>query len=166
MFRSLNSSNACACIAGYYDSGVLICNQCQIPCSNCVGGSVLNCTSCITGYILIGSSCMPSVNCANFYFEGKCLSSCPNTTYDNGMRICINCINNCLTCNSAISCTSCKNGYYFQNNSCHLICPSNTYVNRLNGSCTNCPAECLSCALRNNSIICLSCNTGYYLNSS
>lgn len=40
-----------------------------------------------------------------------------------------------------------------------LSCPSIGYV-QLNGSCLNCPTNCVSCQ---SSIVCSTCNSGYYL---
>lgn len=129
---------ACYCAAGYYDNNALICLACNSPCATCTGASLLNCTSCIAGYNLIGSSCMQQIVCANYYYSGACLNTCPNTTFA-GLNVCIDCINNCLTCSSTSSCTSCKLKYYLHNSVCYAICLPGYYANPNNRYCTPCP---------------------------
>lgn len=131
MQRQLSASNTCDCISGYFDNGVLNCTPCVSPCSTCVGGTTLNCTACITGYTLIGSSCMPQIVCANYYWDGVCVNTCPNTTFY-GANICSPCINNCLTCTSNTVCTSCKTNFYLSSSGCIGVCPIGTYSNTTN----------------------------------
>ncbi len=142
MFRTYSALyNACFCSPGYYDSNQLICSSCNSPCATCTGASLLNCTSCIVGYRLIGSSCMQQIVCANYYYSGVCLNTCPNTTYP-GLNVCVDCINNCLTCTSTSLCTSCKLNYYLHNGVCYAICLLGYYPNPINRYCTPCPIEC------------------------
>jgi proprotein convertase subtilisin/kexin type 5 len=145
MSRSYNAVfRTCPCSAGFYDSGALVCSPCVSPCQECVGGSRLNCTVCIAGYNLVGSSCVPILNCNTFYYDGNCVNTCPNITYNSGSS-CLPCIYNCLTCtsNTITSCTSCLANFYFYTGMCLGICPTNTYSNNTNRSCIACPSECL-----------------------
>jgi proprotein convertase subtilisin/kexin type 5 len=106
------SGNQCLCNPGLYDSGVSTCSQCNSPCVNCNGPSLYNCTSCITGYILMGSICMPNIVCSNYFYDGFCVNTCPETTYP-ATNICLPCINGCLTCTSSTQCSLCISGRYF-----------------------------------------------------
>ncbi len=126
MQRQLSPNKTCGCIAGYYDSGALICPPCTSPCATCLGGTSLNCTACISGYRLVGSSCVFISVCSNYYWDGVCVNTCPNTTFA-GVNVCNPCINNCLTCVSNSVCTTCKLSYYLSNGTCDLVCPGGTY---------------------------------------
>jgi proprotein convertase subtilisin/kexin type 5 len=139
MLRTYSSvAHTCDCTPGYYDNGILNCSACASPCATCNGGSVYNCTSCISGYSLIGSSCMPTLVCSNYFWNGVCVNTCPNTTYY-GLNVCSYCINDCLTCTTASSCTSCQINFYLLNNVCYASCPLGTYSISANRSCNTCP---------------------------
>lgn len=119
------------------------------------------------------------MQCSNgFYLEnGKCLrcsSSCltcdPSkkskclSCYPNNFLIgetCLSCSKSCLTCISSDQpdkCTSCKDGYYLDKNTCIKGCPNN---------CLNCESGtlCTQCILgytilsKNNEKKCIPCTT-------
>jgi len=104
---------------------------------------------------------MTTVVCSNYFYQGYCLNTCPNTTYQ-GVNQCITCQNNCLTCYSNISCTSCLSGYNFYNSTCIVICPNGTYIS-INSICAVCPAGCTQCVNRSTGVICISCQNTLYM---
>lgn len=167
-FRSFTSvTSSCPCLGRYYDNGSMICQPCSIPCLTCNGGSVLNCTSCQLGYTLIGSFCRPTtVSCTNYYYQGYCVNSCPNSTYPSASD-CLPCINYCLTCLTSTVCTSCVAPFYLHSNgSCLGYCPTGTYPQA--NKCLSCPSNCTSCNYRadQSSVICLTCSFSYYLSNN
>lgn len=161
------TGSSCACNNGFFDQGVRICAPCHQNCLTCTGGpSQYNCTSCKTGFALFTSTCLPVVSCVSYYFEGQCVSSCPNYTYPLGKE-CKQCTNNCYTCLNATACTSCVHGTYLSPTmSCSSACSSGQY---LNGSrCVNCPGGCITCTMDVTGIAtCTSClPTQYFYKGS
>ncbi|MGH0123135.1 UNVERIFIED_CONTAM: hypothetical protein FKN15_026250 [Acipenser sinensis] len=81
------------CPSGYYtDRGA--CKRCHSSCKRCSGGGYLACTSCEAGLVLSHS--------------GLCSSHCYTGYYSDENRVCQACNRKCLTCESAGSCTSCR----------------------------------------------------------
>ncbi|KAL4456738.1 hypothetical protein ABPG73_014764 [Tetrahymena malaccensis] len=147
------------------------CRQCNSSCKTCQNGT--DCTSCKDGYYLNNNTCLfcdsscltcngsgPSqcIICAqaNSYISvmqnNICVSQCDlslgqfvDTTNPN-QKYCRLCNNSCQTCQNSSSCTSCKVGYYLNNNTC-LSCDS---------SCLTCngsgPSQCIICAQANSYI--------------
>ena len=124
-------SNCAACNSAYYLSGVQ-CLSCNPSCLTCNGGLANNCLSCIPGSLL---------------YQGSCVASCPNGSYQNSSNSCSNCSPECSICASLSSCSGCTSNYY------------------LSGTqCLSCNPSCLTCngGLANN---CLSCTAGGFLYS-
>lgn len=115
-FRVMNTStNRCDPMPGYYDVGSN--NSMAQPCSN----------SCKT--------CEVASNLCRSCFDGF---------YYDGATSCISCMANCLTCSSGITCTTCKNGYIFDNGA--GACVLNINCSTI-GNCTTCTSTtgCTQC---------------------
>ncbi|CAG9319790.1 unnamed protein product [Blepharisma stoltei] len=134
----LLSPGNCKCVgSAYYDGET--CQACSFLCSVC------NATEC--------SQCIDS---ANMIQDPSNISSCKckeQFYYENTTKLCQPCMENCLTCFDASSCTQCKSGYYYDGFSCLISsCPNGTYIE--NNTCTDCIAPCATCY---NSSFCYSC---------
>lgn len=164
--RTYNSvTHTCDCDPGYIDFGAAACSLCHSNCLTCYGPTDMNCSSCYPGAIKLGSSCRVPITCTSGYFyEGYCVTVCPNSTYPL-VNLCQTCINNCKTCTSATICTSCVEGFYYNATAqtCNINCPQGSYINRVNRTCDFCPTGCQLCAQRNGTVVCPKCATGYYL---
>jgi len=94
------------------------------------------------------------------YYQGACVSSCPNGTYIS-YGTCIACPLNCTLCNSN-GCNNCTSGFILQNNQCYRLCSDLTTV--LNTSATTCNTTCASPCLTcfgPSPIQCLTCSSSY-----
>lgn len=134
----------CDCDPGYLDQGYASCSQCDPSCMTCYGTTNMNCSSCYPGAVKLGSTCKIPLSCTSGYsYEGYCLTVCPNTTFAN-VNYCQTCINNCKTCTSAIVCTSCIEGYFYNStsNSCNINCPQGSFINWVTRTCDQCPTGC------------------------
>lgn len=99
------------------------------------------------------SSANVCTSCYNttFFYNGTCLSICPNTTYANSTAsLCSNCVYPCLSCTTYSYCSSCIDSTKFL----------------INGVCVPCSSPCLTCSiLISNCTACLTnTSTPYYLN--
>lgn len=150
---------------------------CYEACKSCwEDNSPVHCTECIDGFYLVGSECKTcspvcktcdgaAENCKScpgeqFLKQSKCLQTCglgwfPDASDYNNCKVCPN---ECIQCNTATSCNSCKNGYYINIDKC-LPCDTNCVT------CTATSTKCLSCTsslyLRNFQCV-ASCGAGYY----
>jgi hypothetical protein len=146
----LTSSYTCVIAANcptqtYADTSNYKCVACVSPCLTC--STAVICLSCVTG--------------TSFYIN-KCLSSCP-TGYASVSSICTACTSPCLTCSGSItSCLSCdpsvSPSVYLAGSSCLTNCPSTTFSNFLDQTCTACISPCSTCS---STTICISCASGY-----
>lgn len=159
LYRTLSgpAPSSCLCNVGYFDGGVAVCGICHSHCTSCVGSSDYNCTGCVTGYVLIGSYCKYNTTCLNYLYDNQCLNNCPDSTYGATTasgNMCLPCSNGCLTCTSSTYCLSCNSTTYFNatDHACMQYCPIGHYI-QTDGSCAQCPANCLMCLL-DTSIIC------------
>ncbi|KAL4491330.1 hypothetical protein ABPG72_021716 [Tetrahymena utriculariae] len=121
--------------------------SCDPKCQQCATDNIKYCTSCSAPLILS---------------NGDCVTSCPQGEYlDNTVGKCIKCTQQCQTCDSQNSCTSCSNGYQLtkDGNCCSQQCQdcSNTDPN----ICTACPQ---SQTLVGGNCISQLCKPGQYLN--
>jgi len=72
---------------------------------------------------------------------------------------CEDCDEGCSSCSTThANCLTCDNQHYLHLNSCVDECPGDMYPNS-DRECTDCPAECTSCAT---DIFCYSCDPLYY----
>lgn len=85
------------------------------------------------------------------------IESCPDSTYEINSQ-CKKCPDNCSSCTSSSSCTSCIDTHYLYQGSCRNDCPSYTYKNQT--QCSNCPEHCISCKYET-ILKCTECDTDY-----
>lgn len=142
------ATSCSSCEAGYFLNSLLRCQQCIPNCASC--SNTVSCDTCQPGYFY-NSTALACQVCAPFCLTcsiGIC-SSCL-TGYYPSLDKCIPCANaiaNCVTCNSASSCTKCKDGFTFGNGQ---------------SSCFNCASLsfCKTCSL---TYRCATCIDGYYM---
>jgi len=112
--------NASLCPNGTFaNTSTLICDSCSINCGTC-SSTASNCTSCSSPY---------------FFYNGTCVSVCPNLMYSNSST-CLLCQAPCANCSSISFCLSCISSYLY-NGTClnATACPSGTYANTTNYNC-------------------------------
>uniref|UniRef100_A0A672YIC3 VWFC domain-containing protein n=1 Tax=Sphaeramia orbicularis TaxID=375764 RepID=A0A672YIC3_9TELE len=124
------------------------CMRCHSSCEACSGAGPLACTSCPTHSVLLPS--------------GLCATECPLGYYDNGHRI--SCDSQCLTCDMAGVCTSCRDpAKVLLFGECQYdSCAHQYYLNTTTRACRECDWSCNACKgpLRTD---CLQCMDGYVL---
>lgn len=107
-------------------------------------------------------------------YLNQCVTTCPFTTYINGLQ-CSKCLLNCATCLTSNTCVTCAQPYLLYQNNCVTNCPIG-YLNSSN-SCVSCTANCKTCANTgclecispnklDSSNICTLCQDGYFINSN
>lgn len=80
------------CPDGYFpNKASLICQQCAVGCTTCIGSSINQCKTCAPNYLLYGTTCV---------------DNCPDGSFKSGLS-CQGCLSSCATCNSGNNCTSC-----------------------------------------------------------
>ncbi|XP_036955362.1 extracellular matrix protein FRAS1 isoform X2 [Acanthopagrus latus] len=126
------------------------CIRCHPSCDACTGTGPLSCTSCPTHSVLLPS--------------GLCAPKCPPGYYDNGHRTCQACDSQCLTCDMAGVCTSCRDpAKVLLFGECQYdSCAHQYYLNTTTRACRECDWSCNACKgpLRTD---CLLCMEGYVL---
>lgn len=129
-------SNLCVsqCPTGFWpDMNYLICNKCDESCLSCNGSSFSDCLSCQQNKYLRNGICYeicPAKTFAN-NLTFICEDSCPIYSYaDQKTRNCFPCSYSCEECFGVNEneCSKCKNGYYFQENSCVIQCSPGFYL--------------------------------------
>ncbi|KRX05397.1 Insulin-like growth factor binding protein, N-terminal [Pseudocohnilembus persalinus] len=139
----------------YADEEQQACLECDDECENCFGSDQYSCLSCNSGSYLFGSYCLSSS------------SQCPSGSYGDGItNKCEKCDSKCLKCSDSTStnCSSCKIGYFLNGSECVEAenCPSTTFADKINRTCTGCDSSCLTCFKEGN-IHCSSCQIGEFL---
>ncbi|EWS75877.1 hypothetical protein TTHERM_000559855 (macronuclear) [Tetrahymena thermophila SB210] len=172
-----------------YNFCVPHCQTCasMITCSICQSpyylDSQFQCADkCPTQFVLDSTNkkciCRPNSSLIN--------QSCPcNKTYFDSNGSCLNCPQNCVTCTSLTICQICQTGYFNLDGNCVQSCPNNFIIDQnnkkcicrpnsslinqscpcnktyfdSNGSCLNCPQNCITCT---SLTICQICQTGYF----
>ena len=156
-----------SCSVGFYqDTTTSSCQQCPDLCSECTSSSV--CTNCIAGAALLND---------------ECLDTCPDGTYNDidtfdGLRKCLTCPANCVTCASSTQCYTCDTHFFLDiggsnlcvecDNSCRtcfgpaatncVLCPPGLTFQVSSSSCIN--LVCLSSEYANFAIgECQPCDT-------
>lgn len=142
------------CLATTPDGYVNISGIAQPCTNNCSTCSIIqsNCTSCLMSL---------------FLYINLCVSNCP-TGFIAINLICVSCKSPCFTCITTITnCLSCDPSIvpavYLSGVQCTSTCPSTTYKNSFNNTCTVCTNPCLTCL---DSVSCLSCISTYSLYQS
>ncbi|CAD8158388.1 unnamed protein product [Paramecium pentaurelia] len=195
--RDSSTTFCLKCPDGSWLNEVMQCEKCGPGCSLCTSRGT--CVECQSGYYWGEQT--GQYNQYNAYFNGagRCLEcniknakncdskqvlSCIDGFYLQN-QICMDCLNQCLTCTDSNSCVTCKQGYFLQNNQCQFcIGNSDMNINCLECSdqtkCTKCSdtymlinSQCYlipmdpGCekfrAKGNNQVICDICLNGYYL---
>ena len=98
---------------------------------------------------------------SGFFLEGtSCVATC-QPGYTGVLRVCQQCVGNCLTCENDTSvCTSCVASTYLMevNNTCVTSCGEGLFIKAIEQKCVYCDDPCKTCT--NTSDTCLSCLTG------
>ncbi|EAR90593.2 deoxyribonuclease II family protein (macronuclear) [Tetrahymena thermophila SB210] len=184
-----------SCSKGSYLTDDNNCKKCISPCTDCEKGD--KCTQCEQNYILKNYECLPicdksCLTCSSPKNPQSCLT-CEEGYYLNKItNECMICGVDCAQClESADNCTTCKDGFSFNNKKCiknevsktkicHISCltctkdsdpnacsscPPNLFLTNLN-TCLpyQCDKSCLTCSSPYNPQSCLTCKGGYYLN--
>ena len=105
------------------------------------------CTTCIDPCVTCDSSPNLCLSCTDslFLLNNSCLSACPTSGYYTSGSECIACSDNCLSCESTVTCQVCSDGYYQLDGACYTNCPSN-YPIVINKACTACDVQCATCS--------------------
>ena len=177
--KKCESEDICLiCEAGSYLDESKRCRKCSINCDSCNSYEI--CNECHIGYFLKEGYCIicSEINCLNC--EKNLCTVCKAGFYlVKETDLCMNCIQNCISCNNSNSCLSCSEGFYLdsETNNCKnciqnclicsnskdcLVCQNGFFLNEDNVSikCRRCPNNCEECNLGD----CLICYPGYYLN--
>uniref|UniRef100_A0A8D0CH89 Fraser extracellular matrix complex subunit 1 n=1 Tax=Scleropages formosus TaxID=113540 RepID=A0A8D0CH89_SCLFO len=137
------------CPAGYYESHGA-CKKCHFSCESCNGEDPSSCTSCPPPMFLSPS--------------GICAPMCPSGYFANMDRVCQACDSQCLTCEMAGVCTSCRNpAKVLLFGECQYeSCAHQYYLNSTTRTCRECDWSCNACKgpLHTD---CLQCMEGHVL---
>lgn len=162
----------------------LNCQNCYnaTACINCNSGYIFFNNTCLLvappGYVNISGQALPCTgdcgtcqvlqsNCTSCktlnLLNNQCIATCP-TIYAPVNGVCTTCLSPCLTCSQTLTnCTSCvptlSPSVYLSNGVCITSCPSGSYANNANYTCTLCVAPCLTCT---SDAACLTCNSTTY----
>uniref|UniRef100_A0A8B9KBI5 Fraser extracellular matrix complex subunit 1 n=1 Tax=Astyanax mexicanus TaxID=7994 RepID=A0A8B9KBI5_ASTMX len=125
-------------------------SECHSSCADCSGDGPQTCTSCLTPAVLSPS--------------GVCATRCPIGYYSDESRVCRKCDQQCLSCEMAGVCTSCRDpAKVLLFGECQYeSCAQQYYLNTTTRTCRECDWSCNSCRgpLRSD---CLQCMEGHVL---
>ncbi|XP_073695623.1 extracellular matrix organizing protein FRAS1 [Garra rufa] len=126
------------------------CKKCHSSCEECSGDGPHSCTSCLAPEVLAPS--------------GLCSPRCPTGYYADENRVCQMCDTQCLSCEMAGVCTSCRDpAKVLLFGECQYeSCAHQYYLNTTTRTCRECDWSCNACRgpLRSD---CLQCMEGYVL---
>ncbi|CAM4540352.1 unnamed protein product [Leuciscus chuanchicus] len=126
------------------------CKKCHSSCEECSGDGPLTCTSCLAPDVLAPS--------------GLCSPRCPTGYYADENRVCQMCDTQCLSCEMAGVCASCRDpAKVLLFGECQYeSCAHQYYLNTTTRTCRECDWSCNACRgpLRSD---CLQCMEGYVL---
>ncbi|XP_031426498.1 extracellular matrix protein FRAS1 [Clupea harengus] len=126
------------------------CKKCHSSCESCSGEGPLACTSCVAPGMLLPT--------------GLCGPQCPMGYYADGDRVCRVCDSQCLTCEMAGVCTSCRDSakVLLFGECQYESCAHQYYLNSSTRTCRECDWSCNACRgpLHTD---CLQCMEGYVL---
>uniref|UniRef100_A0AAY4BT87 VWFC domain-containing protein n=1 Tax=Denticeps clupeoides TaxID=299321 RepID=A0AAY4BT87_9TELE len=126
------------------------CKKCHSSCDSCQGDGPLSCTSCVAPGVL-----WPS---------GVCGSRCPVGFYVDANHVCQACDGQCLTCDMAGACASCRDpAKVLLFGECQYeSCAHQYYLNTTSRTCRECDWSCNAChgPLHTD---CLQCMDGHVL---
>ncbi|XP_035385518.1 extracellular matrix protein FRAS1 isoform X2 [Electrophorus electricus] len=128
------------------------CRKCHTSCAACNGEGPLSCTSCVAPAVLAPS--------------GVCGPRCAIGYYADENRMCQKCDHQCLSCEMAEICTSCRDpAKVLLFGECQYeSCAQQYYLNTTTRTCRECDWSCNSCQgpLRSD---CLQCMEGHVLHN-
>ncbi|KAL4442387.1 hypothetical protein ABPG74_005728 [Tetrahymena malaccensis] len=160
LFRTLNASNQCVCMNGYFLSGG-VCQKCDSNCKGCTNNST-NCTSCSSLMRLVGNQCV----CENGYFaQGSNCVQCDITCSTcNGPTAgdCLTCdsqdFRQCYSCSdlSQTDCQPCTVPQQAPNVKKFCRCQNRYFSQQGLSQCYPCSYQCLTCLGPNS---CTSCDS-------
>ncbi|XP_042325028.1 extracellular matrix organizing protein FRAS1 [Sceloporus undulatus] len=139
------------CPTGYYMVG-RACQKCHPSCKTCLGGGPLSCTSCDSSLVLS--------------HLGTCILACFLGFYRDENGHCQSCSDACLSCDSATSCTSCRDpSKVLLFGECQYdSCAPQYYLDFSTKTCKECDWSCNVCS-GPQSNDCLQCMEGYVLHN-
>lgn len=138
------------CADGYYSNQ----GNCEKCLEGCVACDNTKCLICEYGFILQNNQCINTTNC-EIWANDTCEICIKGFYYDNTIKKCMKCIENCKKCNKQ-ECLECYENFTFVNNSCNE-CLGIVY----NGTCVECPNNCTICE----NGYCTKCIDGYYFDN-
>ena len=193
-FRVLTGTS-CLCKAGYYENGVATCLACMNTCATCTNGTECESCSAASFRVLVGGQCLCMDNYINDVASSTCLPcstaiancmfcmdgpmvtclACSDGYYLSSSGFCSPCPLTCLTCTSAVECTSCWPTFVLSNfGVCYCEFP--LFIDAVTGTCMPCNAVilgCISCsyvgALTPFSLdppVCLVCDINFVMTST
>ncbi|XP_010019626.1 PREDICTED: extracellular matrix protein FRAS1-like, partial [Nestor notabilis] len=137
------------CPVGYYaENGA--CKRCHPSCKTCTGGGPFACSSCNTSLVLSHT--------------GMCVPVCSRGYYRDARHTCRPCNSQCLSCESATSCTSCRDpAKVLLFGECQYeSCAQQYYLDFSSKTCRECDWSCNACKGPHRTD-CLQCMEGYVL---
>ncbi|KAL4480244.1 hypothetical protein ABPG74_020760 [Tetrahymena malaccensis] len=159
----IQDNGACVCIQGYSKNSNDICVQCPTYCSQC--DTQQKCLVCNTGYYLqLDSSCntqCPPSSQINSTNNNQCICDlnativqnincqCNQNFYLNGNK-CIQCIDNCVTCQNQTTCQLCQTSYTISPSGQCQFCDTKNGFFIKDNQCLSCQkTNCLECSNQN-----------------
>ncbi|KAL4432734.1 hypothetical protein ABPG74_011555 [Tetrahymena malaccensis] len=148
-----------------YDPNQSYCADCDKKCKTCQANPS-NCSSCSDG--------------SQSLYLGTCIPICPVGTYSQlisspsgNYNQCVNCLNNCQTCQSTSKCNLCQPGFYLisDGTQCVQSCPSGFLSDSIYRKCyrTSCPEGMFDLTTLNTNQVGVQCATtcpsGFYIDS-
>uniref|UniRef100_A0A8C4U634 VWFC domain-containing protein n=1 Tax=Falco tinnunculus TaxID=100819 RepID=A0A8C4U634_FALTI len=137
------------CPVGYYaENGA--CKRCHPSCKTCTGGDAFSCSSCNTSLVLSHTS--------------MCVPVCSPGYYRDDRQTCRPCNSQCLSCESAAGCTSCRDpAKVLLFGECQYeSCAQQYYLDFSSKTCRECDWSCNACKGPQRTD-CLQCMEGYVL---
>jgi proprotein convertase subtilisin/kexin type 5 len=132
-------------------------------CIECI--STDSCLVCQNDYFLFGNYCLPRCSGTEQPIldlaQRKCLKNCESGNFLKynetlNSNICHKCQESCEECSYENSCSTCKLGYVFQNNTCGKTCGNGEFPNWALKICSPCKLEELS-IISNTGVSCGKC---------
>ena len=160
LWRPLNCTlESCIffCPFKYFLDEELECRPCHSSCQSCDGPFDVNCTTCLSTDLTIPgiNSCFKTCPNPLVAYNGICIEACPLGMYSEVSQ-CKTCLSPCKTCENALKCLSCDDGFTLNDKACKRTCPNKQFRDELN-NCQPCDATCGECSGRGSNM-CLSCN--------
>ncbi|KAM6401739.1 extracellular matrix organizing protein FRAS1 isoform 2-T2 [Pluvialis apricaria] len=137
------------CLLGYYaENGA--CKRCHPSCKTCTGEGPFSCSSCNTSLVLSHTS--------------TCVAVCSPGYYRDDRQTCKPCNRQCLSCESAAGCTSCRDpAKVLLFGECQYeSCAQQYYLDFSSKTCRECDWSCNACKGPQRTD-CLQCMEGYVL---